>query len=218
MRERGFTLIELMVALAIIVVILGAALSSQSSFNRTLVLANTAYDLGLTVRYVETYGIGTRVTTTNPNVGYGLHFDAGTPGSFAMFADSAPAWGGSCHTSPSTIVGAPDAVPGDCAYNAPGAPDGPPVATYNLNNGITIANFCAQSFSGTSCETGTTPAISTLDITFARPNPTAYFALNGTYAPSVSHACVALRSPSGSLRYVEIEQTGVINPNAASCP
>ena len=54
--SSGFTLVEMVVVLAIITVISGVVLSDQTSFNKTLVLANTAYDIALTVRSVETFG------------------------------------------------------------------------------------------------------------------------------------------------------------------
>ena len=50
----------MMVVLAIIVTITGVTLTSQTSFNKTLVLANTAYDIALTLRSSQTYGLGSR--------------------------------------------------------------------------------------------------------------------------------------------------------------
>ena len=47
--SKGFTLIELMVVLAIIVVITTVVLTSQSSFNKSLILANTSYDIALSL-------------------------------------------------------------------------------------------------------------------------------------------------------------------------
>ena len=50
--SKGFTLIELLIVLAIIATVTTIALSSQSNFNKTLILANTAYDIALTLRSV----------------------------------------------------------------------------------------------------------------------------------------------------------------------
>ena len=94
--RRGFTLIEMLVVLAIIVTVTTIALSSQSAFNKTLILANTAYDIALTLRSAENFGIGSRALYRTANAGYGVHFQRGTLGSFILFADTAPAINSSC--------------------------------------------------------------------------------------------------------------------------
>ena len=109
--SRGFSLLELLVVLGIITVITAITITSQSAFNKTLVLANTAYDFALTVRYAQTYGIGSRAAGTLSNTGYGIHVARGVTDSFIFFADSDPAPGGPgvCHTPPSGDPSAPDA-------------------------------------------------------------------------------------------------------------
>lgn len=213
---RGFTLIELMVALAIITVITGVALSSQSSFNRTLVLANTAYDVALSLRSAQTYGIGSRAAGSLANAGYGLDFTRGAPQSFTLFADTAPAPSTSSLCHPARDPAAPDAVPGDCAYGAGDAR----VTTYTLGNRILVSDFCASASGRWSCANSGDRALSSLDIVFARPNPDPFMSANGAYAPSapVSAACIALSAPGGGVRFVSVAASGAINANAASCP
>ena len=80
-----------MVVLTIIVVITTVVVASQSSFNKTLILVNTAYDIALTLRSAETYGLGSRAFGGVVNAGYGLNFQSGTPQSFTLFADTYPA-------------------------------------------------------------------------------------------------------------------------------
>ncbi len=219
-KATGFTLIELLVVLAIIAIILGIAFTSQNSFNNTLILANTAYDVGLTFTSAETYGISSRGAGANASTGYGLHFSAGTTGSFIFFADSYPPIGSSglCHPPPSGDAYAPDAKPGNCTYDPS---NDVTVNTYNLNNGITIANFCVHDSStgSWSCAASNGSTLSSADVVFSRPNPDPFISANGGYSPSYDEMCLALAAPSGNAeRFVSIYPSGEIDPNATSCP
>ena len=223
LRRSGFTLIELLVVLAIITVIMAITLTSQGSFNKSLILANTAYDIALSLRSAEAYGIGSRVASAANNAGYGLHFDRATPSTFILFTDTYPLAGqaGVCH--PTADPSSPAAQPGNCAYDVSPVES---ITSYTLGNSITIGNFCA--FSGAwscasasptctgSCSTG----LSTMDIVFARPNPDPFISVNGVYslASPMTAACMAVSSPFGGSRYVSISASGAITANAASCP
>jgi hypothetical protein len=203
-----------MVVLAIIVTITGIVLSSQSSFNKTLVLSNTAYDIALTLRSAETYGISSRASGTATNAGYGVHFQAGEPRSFTLFSDiyPAPSTDSVCH--PTSDAGAPDARPGDCVYEPT---YGEKVVEYVLGNGIIISNFCA--FNGSwSCAQG--GGLTSLDITFSRPNPDPRISTNGTYSgvSPATNMCVTVSSPQGGERFVSVGASGQIIANAPSCP
>ncbi len=212
--RRAFTLIELMVVFVIITTITTVAITSQSTFNKTLILANTAYDIALTLRSAQSFGIGSRATTLGmANVGYGLHFQTGTPGSFVLFADTNPAPNESnCHGLPPGGAAAPDANSGDCVYTA-GADTlvGQP---YQINNGITVSDFCAFSSGSWDC------ALSSLDIVFARPNPDAFISKNGSYSTliPVTKACLTVTSPQGGFRYIAVVASGAITVSATSCP
>ncbi len=221
--HRGFTLIELLVVLAIITVITTITLTSQGSFNKTLILTNTAYDIALSFRSAETYGIGSRVAGTVSNTGYGLHFARATQDSFTLFADtiSLPGSFDNCH--PTTDPDAPDAKPGNCFYDvlivdANGVPI-ERVTDYELGNGITISDFCAYGSGSWSC--ANTGAISTMDVVFARPNPDPFIYgkdAGGVVIGPFTTACIAVTSPQGGFRYVSVAASGAITANANSCP
>ena len=217
-HHRGFTLIELLVVLAIMVIITSVVLTSQSSFNKTLILANTAYDVALTLRSAETYGLGNRVAGTVANAGYGLDFQKATPGSFTLFADTYPPPSSTgCH--PATDPTAPNARPGDCVYEAN---QGEKVTEYALGNGITVSDFCAYTPNtlSWSCANSGNQALSVLDIIFSRPNPDPFMSVNGAYSASspVTEACLTLSSPQGGSRFISVGASGEINATALSCP
>lgn len=210
---RGFTLIEMVVVLSIIVVITTVAITSQSEFNKTVILANAAYDVALTLRSAETYGLGSRAVGATANAGYGLHFDRGIPGEFTVFADTYPAPSTTSVCHPIFDASAPSALPGNCVYD--GA-YGEQIITYKLNNGITISNFCTLSRGDWSCATGN---LVTLDVVFSRPNPDPFVSVNGQYAASypVSEVCLSFTSNTGGARYVSVAASGAISAGAASC-
>lgn len=193
--SRGFTLLELLVVFAIIVIVMGVVFTSQNTFNKTIILSNTAYDIALSLRDAETYGLGSRMVNSNvTNVGYGIHFQTGS--SFLLFADTVG--GPSCANMP------PDCTTGDYGYSSGDTIIGQP---YQINNGISITNFCA----GASCAS---TGLASLDIVFERPNSTPR--VNGSYGS----ACITITAPQAPLtpRVISIGTSGAINANAASCP
>lgn len=217
--SAGFTLIELLVVMAIITIISGIIFTSQSSFNKTLILANTAYDVALSLRSAETYGLGGHALSAVPT-GYGIHFDKSAPGSFLLFADSYPAasMGSVCH-APTNTAGGLDAQPGDCSYES-GSGQDTTVANYTLGNNITVSDFCAFASGAWTCSSTHGGSLTSLDIVFARPNPDPLMSTNGLYSSvsPVTGACLSITSPLGGSRYVSIASSGEITANATSCP
>lgn len=211
----GFTLIELMVVLAIIVTMTMIVLTNQSTFNKTLVLANTAYDVALTLRSAETYGLGSRATVGGvANAGYGVHFQNAPATSFSLFADtSPPPLSTNCHSLPTdSTANSPDAQPGDCVYTSGSDQK---VNDFKLGNGIAISNFRVQSTFGTWSE-----AVGALDIVFSRPNPDAFMSKDGVYDPNLAKTCLVVSAPQGGTpRYITIAKSGQIiaNADATSC-
>lgn len=228
-HRRGFSLIELLVVLTIITVVTLVVFTSQGSFNKTVILSNTAYDVALTIRFTETYGLGSRAHNAAVNTGYGLHFERSVTDHFTMFADTFPSVGSRhehtddvCHWKPDYDETGPSALAGDCVYT----PDADPtlderVQDYMLGNGVTIKDFCAEAAGVWACANSDNggPRISSLDIVFARPNPTPFMSKNGAYlrVPSVTGACITLTSLQGEFKYITVGASGQISANAAPC-
>jgi prepilin-type N-terminal cleavage/methylation domain-containing protein len=216
--QRGFTLVEMLIVMFIIGVITVVVITSQGTFNKTLILSNAAYDVALALRSAQNYGLGSRLTTTGlDDTGYGLEFRLGS--TFTFFADNYPApQAGNCHGLPAGGSTAPDAKRGNCIYDSVAPNQDRLVTPYTLNRGITVTKVCAYSYSGSwSC---TSSGLTRLDIVFVRPDPAPFMSTNGTYPTGsavITAACVTLTSPQGGTRSVSITSTGQINPAATSC-
>ncbi|HVX91419.1 MAG TPA: prepilin-type N-terminal cleavage/methylation domain-containing protein [Candidatus Paceibacterota bacterium] len=197
----GFTLIEMLVVLAIIIIVTAIALAGQSGFNRTEALNNMAYDIGLTIRQAESYGISNIINGVGLNVGtnipYGVAFDTGWPASFVMFGDTDP---DNCDSDSK-----PDCQLGDHKYSS----NDTTVQTYALNNGFTIHAFCVSG-PQTSCTTGN---LQKLAITFSRPNARVTIAAknsNQSWITTYTFACIELYSQNKETRYVSVSANGEI--------
>lgn len=234
--QRGFTLIEMIVVIGIIGVLAVIALTSQSSFNRSFLLTNTAYDVALTMRNAQNYGIGGR-TFGSGSFGYGIDFQKDSTHSFLLFGDSDPNLTGFplCHQPPLNTQ--PGAQWGDCHYT--GGSD-TQRATYQIGNGVSIQDLCVYIAESSSWQCSSSNAFSQLDIVFARPNADTFISAGAAgmntgwlcsannddnlYGASycmvgstVTKACIKLTSSNGGLKVVEVNAAGEITANGDTC-
>lgn len=201
--NRGFTIIELLVSVAIFVAMTSLIVAKFGNFNQSTLLTDTAYDIALVVRLAQTYGLSVRNVaqgSANFKSPYGADFDASSGGdacggsvsnasSLTLFADTSPA-------------GAPD---GMC-----GASD-TSVNSYAITRGAKIYNLCIGA-DATSChQSGNT--VSRLDVSFQRPNPEAVMCASNGGAPTCgyTYAEATIQGSDGSTRTVVIRQNGQIS-------
>ena len=195
----GFTLVELMVSIAIVTVILTVIISNQSTYTDTAALAGLADEISLTISQAQVYSIGVRELSTGSQVfssSYGLSFSllSGNSGSnvdYIYFADR-----------DSDLVYSGDwlcATGGEC------------LSKTSITRGNYIESICVLKTIGQDqCDVGR------VDISFTRPNTEAqvlFFDSNGqSFIPSdLKGAMVVLKSPKGSSMYVYVYQTGQIS-------
>jgi prepilin-type N-terminal cleavage/methylation domain-containing protein len=138
LANRAFTLVEMVVVVAIIGIITTIALASQSTFNHSLVLTDTAYSVAFSAREAQSFGSASRTYGSVHNPGYGIHLDATLPQSYVLFADVANS-GNVVTGCPVGTTGTPDAKLGDCRYDK--ANDGT-VQTFTFSRGFKIKQFC----------------------------------------------------------------------------
>lgn len=213
--QAGFTLVEMLVVLFIIGILTLIIFSGQTSFNRTLSLNNTAYDIALSIRQAQSYGLSSQIFTSISNAGYGIHLDSVPATSYIFFADTL---GNSCTNAQ------PDCKPGNGLYsntdnNGDGIPD-ELVQTYNLANGFKITSYCVYTSPTKTCTGG--GGLTKMDISFTRPNTaTIVKGYTGAWA-TYTDACIVLSSQNGDSRYVSVSQTGQVqagtNSISVACP
>ncbi len=181
---RGFSLIELMVVTGIFTVITGVVLANNAQFNSSVLLGNAAYDIALSVRQAQVYGLSTQAYSGQFQLGYGIHIQG--PTQYLLFAD----------------------VDEDTNRRYDAGVD-QIVELYTLGRGHTIKRFCGVTVNGTEECSDTDAALTHLDISFLRPNPDA--TITGSSPSLYSSAQIVLESRSGETRTISIQSTGQIS-------
>ncbi len=201
-----------MVVLAIVGVLAVMVIVNQNTFNKVFIFTNTVYDIGLTIRSAENYGLSSRaLNALTFNTSYGIHFDDQHATSFILFADTT---GGSVCPTPALNCSS-----GDGVYT-----EGQDVVmeTYKIGNGIQITDFCGGVVGNVKCKSSEQDSkrLTALDMVFTRPySQTVTKAKNAQGSISTeSPACVAFRAQSGDLQYLTINASGLIKVKAPSCP
>jgi prepilin-type N-terminal cleavage/methylation domain-containing protein len=219
-RASGFSLVEMMVVLAIISVVTSIALLGQGEFNRSILLTDTAYTVALSLREMQTYGLSSRKFNATQNAGYGAYVTSATTGSYVLFADTADADTVDRNTYATSCLfggtGTPESKPGDCIYT-PGS-DGI-VQTYAFSRGFRISSFCGKNGAAKYCSTDGTTPLTEMNIVFLRSNTeTAVLAKrNGVWTPLTS-AELYLQSYDGSgTKGICVSRVGQISVTNGTC-
>jgi len=212
LSKGGFTLIELISSIAVFTIVTGVILYNYSQFNSNVLITNYAYDVALTIRQAQVFGVAVHVrqgSNLNGSAGdfgesYGVHFSSLPPNnSFIFFADlNIPG-----HT--------PNIYDADAATPA----NDESLEIHSLPGSYVFKNFCvvakgasAYQCSDAAAAAGITP-IQFLDISFTRPEPDAHIKTNdpaSTSAEIYRQATICLQSPLGKRRQVVVESTGQI--------
>jgi type II secretory pathway pseudopilin PulG len=87
--KNGFTVVELIVTIGILIVITALILADYPEFSQRMSLKKTSQEIALVVHQAQAYGLGVREFIPGSGVypGYGIHFDSSSPDSFLLFAD-----------------------------------------------------------------------------------------------------------------------------------
>lgn len=216
---RGFTLVEMLVVLSIITIVTLIAVLGQTSFNRSLVLTDTAYTLAFSLREAQSFGLSSRIFGSTQNAGYGIHLASATPTTYVLFADVDPITPGNSQSGACpghTVSSGPEAKPGNCLYTSPGSEL---VRTYSLNHGFTISRFCGTDLYATQrCSGSAGNSLTTIDILYLRPNTQSIIlATSGAGVIPLSNAILYVASPDGSAeRCVSVSKVGQVA--VGNCP
>lgn len=210
---RGFTLIELMVVLGIVVITSLIILTSTNKFNSAILLRSLAYQVGLSIREAQLYGVAVHASPTpgRCSIGgtskfcasFGVHFGSVPLTQYFVFSDV-------------NTNGIYDPAGGDTDCSTGICPE-----YFKAQYGFTVSNYCVTDNTGASQCAASCPAslvsctgsrLTSLDVAFKRPNPDAVIEVNGVAAqPSpYASALVIVAAPGGSQRSVTVSLTGQI--------
>jgi len=209
MNIRGFTLVEMVVCIAIFAMMTALLVAKYGTFNQSVLLTDLAYDTAITVRTAQTFGLSVQSSAIGAgssfNYAYGVEFCAiaagvgcGTVNSvnlynnlLVLFADA---------NSNGSIIG-------DGIYNAGDIQE----SLYTITRGAVISGFC---FTDGCSASDIDPNNTRLDITFKRPNPDAVINVlnkNSSWSSNNSYAAIFIKGTDGSTRQVIVRNTGQVS-------
>lgn len=185
---RGFSLIELLVVVGIFAMISSVILANHNRFNSSVLLGSLAYNIALSIREAQVYGLSVKQFSSQFQVGYGVRFTTGAP-SYSLFADVSQNG-----NPPNKKYDVTDSI----------------VDTYSVGQGHVIQKFCGETSSQVQqCSDGSTAVtIDHLDIVFFRPEPDAN--ISSSEPGYYSRAIIIVASPNLNTRTITIASTGQI--------
>jgi prepilin-type N-terminal cleavage/methylation domain-containing protein len=190
--SRAFSLIELIVVIAIFSIISMLVLANHSRFNSSVLLGSLAYDIALSIREAQVYGLSVKQFSNQFQVGYGVTFSKNDPTHYIFFVDT---------NANKKYDAATDAE----------------LQRYSVGLGHTITKFCGVSTSGVSqCSDGSTAVtIDHLDVVFFRPEPDAN--ISSSEPGNYSEGTVVVASPNKNAKTILIMSTGQISVLNSQC-
>jgi len=180
--SKGFTLIEMMVVIAIFGILTAIVVGNYSKFTNDTILTNMAYEMALSIREAQIYGVAVSNRDTDFDNKFGINFTTATgDGSvFHLFEDSN-------NDNEYGSSGSCSGIGGDVCQQE-----------YILQRGVKIVDLRTSSNSSV-CSN---PDV--LNIIFDRPNPEPIITCDANLAQ------ITLESPEGTKRYVFVRGNGQI--------
>lgn len=197
-NKLGFTIIELIVVIAIIAVISALSIFNSSKLNSSVLLSNTAYEVGLIIRDAQVAGLGAKVlsdteskaTTSNQ----GIYIDMNNPEQIIFFADLDKTNGYSYTDEQSQV------------YNIQNKRAGKILKICKIDRNLGVCN---------------SELVNKLNIIFKRPNPEAYFYTEDSLGASSEYqgnVAVNMGFENGECKSIIIYKTGAIQIDKSLCP
>lgn len=188
-NNKGFTIIELMVSVAIFALMTTLLLAKYGTFNQGILLTNLAYDMALTIRNAQSYGLNVKSAPTATETyssdfdsPYGVHFEIANPKRFIFYVDRN----------------------GDHTYNS-----GEEISITTIKGGTYISSMCINDCS--SYNSG----YQVISFTFKRPDPNATIYALKTKGYAVANkdgsARITLTASDGEIKYIIVNSNGQIS-------
>lgn len=189
---KAFTVIELMVSVAIVGVISAVVIFNYSKFNDNISLSSATQEIAVAIREAQTYGLSVKETSIGSGQfgsAYGIYFEPDDPSHYFVFVD--------LDGSNTFDIGS------GCGSGSTEC-----IEKFTLRNGARITSIC----DAMTCPPES--SVKKLNIVFLRPNPDAliYFTNNGGQIKSgpSTRARIILTSTKGTTVTVTVESTGQV--------
>lgn len=184
--NKGFTLVELLVAIMIFVVMTAIMALRYGDFSKRIVLTNLAYDVALTLRQAQSYSINVSDISDTGQDGdfqkaYGVYFNLNNPRTFILFRDTT-----------GTVRGIYDT--GDQV-----------IKTYTIKNGMKILDLCYNVYRESGCAVRAGNGV--VNIAYMRPNPAPL--INGSR--NILQIDLVFSDAAGNVKRVYVRSSGQIS-------
>lgn len=210
--KKGFTLIEMLMVLAIFTILTSVVMYNYAEFNSKTIMSNMAYEIALTVRQAQVYSLGVRgqVGANSFDNRYGVYFNTSNGGKeFAFFFDRKPT--------------GEEAVPDGWCEGDEGEPNclsciagenGECLEKVTLTRDIFISKICLSNGIDPidtigNCKEGDSEE--DVSVTFDRPNPDAKIRVDSAVGYLNKNLGLVVKNNFGNQRAVIIRSTGQIS-------
>ncbi len=185
---RGFALVELLVTIGIFAFMTALLMAKYGTFNQSVLMTNLAYDVALTIRTAQTFGLSIKAQNASFQNVYGVRFSTVGAGdenkNIILFASS--------------------------NNNVYDENLGEKVSSFTMKRGAIVNNMCVGDGPNSCTNTGPT----WLDISFKRPDPDAIICVTDsdpTCASPQKYAEITLRGTDGSTRKISVRKIGQVS-------
>jgi hypothetical protein len=205
---RAFTLVELTVSLGIIIMLTAIFLGRYPETAIRMTLVNVSHKVSLSIREAQVRG--SAIDSLNSSLGgYGVYASLSSPNQIMLFGDLVDG-----------SISQPNGIAvGNGLYDSSPINESKTISTFP--KGYYISKLCAGTSFPFTCNASNSPAITSLTVSFTRPNPSPDIYINNSIGTSVSAACIELRSPhaplGGNIRTVQIYNSGMIYVTVGKC-
>lgn len=190
-KNKGMTLVELIVVLGIFILVTGITIFDYNSFRSNISLQNLADEIALSVRKAQSYAIGVKSAEGGFSDNFGIHFSTkdttdgennSSSKSFVLFVDNK-----------------------DNEYDSSGVcgQDSECLEVLTIKTEDKIVGILEEG--------GINNDLETLDIIFKRPNPDAIFYVNGKEVFAQSMGVQIINTRSEKVKNIVISNTGQIS-------